>query len=93
MSINPSCYGCVCSVCTGRYCRLRSARYGLYRFRCARCVLDDDMHRILDCDFFQSKYTLPRHFKIKRRWRRKGELEKRLDLIMQHLGIVMDDTQ
>lgn len=90
--INLGCHNCVCSVCTGRSCPHKSMRYAYYRFRCVRCVRDG-LGRLLECDFFESKFTRPRRFKIKNRTRRKGEFEKRLDLIMQHLGIVMDDTQ
>lgn len=86
---SPDCHNCVCSVCTGQFCPHKSACYGYYRFRCARCVRDG-LGRLLECDFFRSKFVRPRHFRIKCRRHRKGWLEKRLDLIMDCLGITID---
>ena len=92
-SFEWDCYNCCCRVCTGTVCPYKKLTYGLYRFRCARCVRADDMGRIFDCDYFISKYTVPRKFKIKRRFRRKGELEKRLDALMEHFGIELPPEQ
>lgn len=85
-SFEWDCYNCCCRVCTGESCSHKTM-YGLYRFRCAKCVRSDDMGRLLECDDFQSKYTVPRKFRIKRRFRRKGEIEKRLDALMEHFSI------
>ncbi|CAB1247960.1 protein of unknown function [Ruminococcaceae bacterium BL-6] len=45
----------------------------------------------MECDFFENKYTVPRRFKYKVSSRVKGEIEKRLDLIMEKLGIEFPD--
>jgi hypothetical protein len=81
------CWNCCCSVCTGRDCPY-PAKMGMYRNRCVRCVkANGKLDRVLDCDFFQNKHTSRRKFKIKRQFNRKGEMEKRLDLIMEKLGV------
>lgn len=90
-SFEWDCYNCVCRLCTGDKCRYRKTD-GLYRYRCARCVQSQDMLRLFDCDGFVNRLTVPRRFKIKRRFRRKGEIEKRLDLIMQQLGIDLPEA-
>lgn len=50
------------------------------------------MSRCLECDYFESKYVRPQHFKIKSRRREKGRLEKKLDAILKALGIDPDDS-
>lgn len=44
------------------------------------------MRKCLECDFFVNKYTKPIKMKVKRRYRKPGELEKRLDAIMKAVG-------
>lgn len=82
------CYNCCCSVCTGRMCPYTHG-WGVYRFRCAKCVqgyFDD--HRIcLECDFFENKYTVPRHYKVIRHKRPETALEQKVDAIMVKLGV------
>lgn len=89
-----SCYNCCCSVCTAEKCPY-SQTWGLYHHRCAECVQrNGQMRKCLECDFFVNKYTKPVRFKVVRRWHRKGELEKRLDAIMQAVGANLpEDSQ
>jgi hypothetical protein len=46
---------------------------------------------VLECTFFENKNTVPLHFKVKRRWRRESPVEKKLDAIMEKLGVEISD--
>lgn len=49
------------------------------------------MRKCLECDFFVNKYTKPIRFKVVRRWHREGEIEKRLNAIMEHFEIELPE--
>ena len=85
------CHNCECSVCTGRLCPYQHFN-GPYKHRCAPCTRGDFKNRLcIDCDFFENKYTVPRHFKIVKRRRRESPLEKKFDAIMEKLGVELDE--
>jgi hypothetical protein len=85
------CHNCCCRVCTGRLCPYKFD-WGVYKHRCAKCVRGDFKNRIvLECTFFENKNTLPLRFKIKRRWRRESPVEKKLDAIMDKLGVKLSE--
>lgn len=87
------CYNCCCRVCTGRLCPYRH-EWGVYKHRCGPCVESNgEMSRCLECDFFESKYVRPQHFKIKSRRKLEGPLEKKLDAIMVKLGMNPNDPK
>jgi len=90
-----SCFNCCCSVCTAENCPYPQ-HWGAYKHRCAECVYrNGKMRKCLDCDFFVNKYTKPLKMKVKRRYRKPGELEKRLDAIMKAVGAELpeDDSK
>lgn len=86
---NYDCLYCCCSVCTGRRCPYHH-KTGFYKNKCYLCYTENKCTKTLECDFFENKYTVPRHFKVKRRWREVREekaIEKKLDVIIEKLGI------
>ena len=86
------CYNCCCSVCTGNRCPDSRKRFGVYKYHCAPCRQSNgEMHKVLECDFFQNKYTTPRRYKIRRR-RHVDDLSDKLDKIMERLGISEDNS-
>ena len=81
----PKCFNCCCSVCTRRRC-IYPAGSTCFRNRCAGCQTGLFNLPCFECDFFENKYTVPRRFHFKINRRKKGEIEKRLDAIMQAVG-------
>lgn len=51
------------------------------------------MSRCLECDFFESKYVRPQHFKIKSRRRVEGRLERKLDAVIAALGLELPENK
>lgn len=82
------CYRCCCPACTKRLCPYRQG-LSLYQYRCALCARGDfkPPAPCYDCDFFESRYNRPQHFKIMAWRRRPGKLEKKIDAIMKALGV------
>lgn len=86
------CYNCICRLCTGWYCRYKRYNYGFYRFRCAKCVDEGGRPKVYECDDFVNKLVVPRRYKFTRRSRAKGEIERRLDAIMEHFNIDLEEN-
>lgn len=60
---------------------------------CAKCVRSNgELNKVIDCDFFENKLTLPRHFKVKRRFHRSDEIIKRLDAIMEKFEVELPEN-
>ena len=88
------CHNCCCKVCTGRLCPYQHAHEGPYEHRCAKCIRGDFKNRIvLECSFFENKNTVPLHFKIKRRRQRESLSDKKIDAIMEKLGVELPETK
>lgn len=85
---NFKCYNCCCSCCTYRHCPYKQGR-GAYQYRCKDCVQanGENYGRILECDYFENKYTSARHYKIVKYERKQDEVVSMLKLIMQKLEI------
>lgn len=84
------CWRCCCSVCTHKNCPY-SKGSGPYQYRCASCASGETVRICLECDTFENKYTVGRHFHYRIDRRKKGEIEKRLDAIMQAVGAKLPD--
>lgn len=89
---NSECLNCLCQVCTGRRCPYQHDNLYGYRFRCAKCVRGDFVHRICAmCDFFENRNRVQRRYKIKIRHKREDITQKKLNAIMKKLGIEEQD--
>lgn len=93
-AFSMECLNCLCQVCTGRKCPYQHLIYFNYRFRCAKCARGDFTNKICGmCDFFENCLRVRQKFKIKRRWHRESTVEKKLDAIMQAVGVKLSNAE